>query len=109
MDILEHADVNEIVIQSGIANIADDLHKRLIKYGRIDKTNNYIRKSSNTKKKYKSQNLDLNYYDKGDKFIDDDEDDEQGQGMQMQLCEVFYDDFVCFNGGTINFYQSEYY
>ena len=54
MDILEHADVNEIVIQSGIANIADDLHKRLIKYGRIDKTNNYIRKSSNTKKKYKS-------------------------------------------------------
>jgi len=76
MDILEHADVNEIVIQSGIANIADDLHKRLIKYGRIDKTNNYIRKSSNTKKKYKSQTLDLNYYDKGDKFIDDDEDDE---------------------------------
>ena len=61
------------------------------------------------KKKYKSQNLDLNYYDKGDKFIDDDEDDEQGQGMQMQLCEVFYDDFVCFNGGTVNFYQSEYY
>jgi len=82
MDIQEHADVNEIVIQSGIANIADDLHKRLIKYGRIDKTNNYIRKSTNTKKRSKNQNLDLNYYDKGDHFIDDDDfDDGQGQGM----------------------------
>lgn len=94
----------EYVGTSHVLNIAEDLENRLLKYGRLDRTKDFSRK---TGKNQKGKAVDPNedYYDPSDTFIDDSMDQSFDH---MVIYDQKYDDFFFYKGTTKDFVKSSY-
>jgi hypothetical protein len=67
-----------------------------MKYGRLDATNNYTKKSGRITIEDTKYDYDDNFYDLQDSFLDDE--DMKNVNVNMIIPETYYKDYVCIEG-----------
>lgn len=93
------------MFHTNLSNIAEDIQRRLAKYGNLEKSNKIAKKSGALKKDLAQESRDLDYYDQNDSWVNDDEENAQ----VMELAEVVFEDFIVNNGSLKDFTQCLHY
>lgn len=108
LNLEEHQEINEVHTHKQISSLANDLLKRLQKYGDIEENNKIAMRSGAYNKPIAKENKANNYYDANDPWIDDGYQDKL-EDQRMELPAATYDDFVSVAGSITQFYQSAEY
>jgi hypothetical protein len=78
-----------------------------MKYGRLDATNNYTKKSGRITSEDTKYDYDDNFYDLQDSFLDDE--DMKNVNVNMIIPETYFKDYVCLEGDFMRLMRSKYF